>query len=645
MLNFKRSLNNPLLSPNSQNNWESYAAFNGCPIKVNDTYHLLYRAISQHQQHEGKELQLSTIGHATSTDGETFTDRKQLISPEYDWEKYGCEDPRVTYIDGQFFIFYTGLSDFPPGPPSIKIGVAITRDFKTITEKHLVTPFNAKAMALFPQKINGQFVAILTVNTDLPPAKIAIARFDKIEDMWSSEYWHEWYKKLDEHIVPLQRLNSDQIEVGAPPVETPDGWLFIYAHIQHYYTQEHRIFGIEAALLDKNNPQKIIGRIETPLLIPQEQYELEGTVSNIVFPSGAITENSTFHLYYGAADTTCCRASCLLTDLLSKMRISAPEVLKLKRFEENPIISPKPEHNWESQGVFNPTAVYENNKVHLLYRVFSQDNTSMFGYANSVDGYHIDERSIGPAYYPRMEFEDKKKMNAFSGCEDPRMTKIDNRYYVCDTAFDTIGPPRVALTSIAIDDFLAHKWNWTNPVLISPPGVDDKDACIFPEKVNGKYVIFHRIEHNIVMDYVDNLNFDGKTWLKSLDYISVRQHSWDDEKIGIAGPPIKTNEGWLLLYHGISSIDHHYRVGAMLLQIDKPTNVLARTTYPLLEPETSYEKYGLVNNVVFPCGMVVLHDQLFVYYGGADKVIGVATIHFPTLLSYLVDLKEEKFLV
>ena len=107
-------------------------------------------------------------------------------------------------------------------------------------------------------------------------------------------------------------------------------------------------------------------------------------------------------------------------------------------------------------------------------------------------------------------------------------------------------------------------------------------------------------------------------------------------KIGISTPPIKTEEGWLLLYHAISSVDKNYRLGAMLLDIDKPSVIKALLPYPVLEPERSYETQGIVNNVVFPCGAVVKDNQLFVYYGGADLVVGVATIAMEEILNALL---------
>ena len=91
--------------------------------------------------------------------------------PEHSWEAFGCEDPRVTRFDDKYYIFYTALSTYPFLPPAIKLGLAITDDLRDIAEKHQITPFNAKAMALFPRRMGGKLTAILTANTDFPPAR------------------------------------------------------------------------------------------------------------------------------------------------------------------------------------------------------------------------------------------------------------------------------------------------------------------------------------------------------------------------------------------------------------------------------------------------------------------------------------------
>jgi predicted GH43/DUF377 family glycosyl hydrolase len=210
--------------------------------------------------------------------------------------------------------------------------------------------------------------------------------------------------------------------------------------------------------------------------------------------------------------------------------------------------------------------------------------------------------------------------------------------YLLYTAFNGKSEPRVALTYIKLDDFIARSWNWSRPILISPPNTPDKDAALFPKKIKGKYAFLHRLGASIWLDYRDNLQFGENEWLKGAVIMSPKDELPDTERIGIAGPPLETKAGWLLLYHCVSRRTQPmtYYVAAALLDSKDPSKILARRKVPLLEPVTSYELFGQVNNVVFPCGAVVVGEDLFVYYGGADSVIGVATMKLPELLNSLI---------
>ncbi len=630
---------NPILSPNPKNEWEAAAVFNPSIIKDdNNLYHMLYRALSDEKDHHGHKMRVSTIGYAASDDGVDFTNRRQFIYPEHEWEKYGCEDPRVTKIDGKYYIFYTALSNYPPTADGIRVAVAISKDLKTIEEKHLVTHFNAKAMTLFPSKINGQYTAILSANTDKPPSKVAIAKFDHIEQLWSPGYWERWYQNLNLHQLPLCRIDTDQIEVGAKPIKTEDGWLLVYAHIQNYYTEDKRIFGVEAALLDLDDPQKIVARTANPFLVPAEDYELDGMVPNVIFPSSVLIEDNSLAIYYGATDNYCALAELSLTDLVKHM-FDHPfkQTFNLTKYHENPIMLPRTENFWEANSVFNPAAIHINGKYYVIYRAQSPDNTSTMGLAESVDGFHF-KRHHEPIYVPRKPFEQKSEAGRLSGCEDPRITLLDDELFMFYTAYDGINPPRVALSSIALNDFLNHNWQWSEPKVISSPNIDNKNSCLLPGKVNGRYVILHRVEgHDIAIDYLDDLSElqEENVWLEKEQAIKPRSNWWDGAKIGIAGPPLKVEQGWLLLYHGVSDIDHHYRVGFMLLDENDPGNVLYRSPYPILRPTEEWERIGDVSNVVFPCGAVIVKGTLFVYYGGADKVVCVATAQIEELLAQI----------
>ncbi len=637
MFTVKKSLHNPLLSPNTNDPWEAKAVFNWCPVKDGLITHYVYRAMSSHESYFNNTISISSIGYTSSVNDIDFSETKQLIAPEYDWEKFGCEDPRVTKIDDKFYIFYTALSNYPFDSNSIKIAVAVTKDFKTIEEKHLVTPFNAKAMALFPEKINGKYVVVLSVNTDMPPAKICFAEFDNIEDIWNQKYWQKWYKELDKHSINISRSDKDHVEVGAVPLKTDKGWLLVYSHIENYFRDNNpypRVFGIEALLLDLNDPKKIIGITNWPIIVPNEVYEKNGQFPDIVFPSGASIDKENLNIYYGASDTFCCKATTNLQNLLNSMSEKSMTEYVL-RYKDNPILKPRPNIAWEAHGVFNPAVLQVGNKISILYRAMSDDDTSYVGFASTTDGYNIIKREDQPIYIPRESFENKRRPGN-SGCEDPRLTLIDKKVYMCYTAYDGENPPRVALTFITLKDFEKNNWNWSKPILVSPENKDDKDACVFPEKINGKYLILHRINGDICADFVKSLDFPDGPLKTSTPIMLPRKGMWDAEKIGISSPPIKTKKGWLLLYHGVSSQNHIYRVGVALLDLKNPLKVLSRTSAPIFEPETYYEKVGIIPNVVFPCGACIRDEKIFIYYGGADDVVGVATVSVEKVLQSLL---------
>lgn len=629
MRHLQRDPANPLLHPSPEREWESLAAFNPSVAQVAGHYHMVYRAQAPQQWVEGQALSLSTIGHAHSRDGRRFEDRRQLIVPEHAWERYGCEDPRITWFEGRYFVFYTCLSLLPFRAAGIRVGLAITEDFRQLA-KHPITPFNAKAMALFPQRVQGRIAAVLTVHTDEPPARIALATFDAIEELWSEDYWQRWYAELDRHVIPLLRSPVDQVEVGAGPLQTPAGWLLAHAYIRDYRGPQPQ-FRVEAALLDRDDPRQLRSRTSVPLLEVEAEYERRGLVPDVLFPSGALIEGGRLRLYYGAADTRCCLAEGALEPLLHALQPPGQESFQrspltvhgFRRFSGNPILKPRPEHAWEARAVFNPAALRLDGRVHLLYRAMALDGSSCFGYAASADGVHFDVRSPTPVYVPRETFESRLRPGN-SGCEDPRLTVLDDRVYLFYTAFDGY-TPRVAFSSLAIEDFLAKRWTWAPAQVITPPGIDDKDACLLPARVAGRYVIFHRAGSSIRVNSFERLAFGPGNWVDQRSaVIRPRKDYWDNLKFGIAAPPLWTTRGWLLLFHRVTRPGGIYKIEAMLLDPEDPTHVLTETAATLLEPETPEERYGQTPNVVFPCGAVLIDAQVYLYYGGADSVVCVA---------------------
>jgi len=333
----------------------------------------------------------------------------------------------------------------------------------------------------------------------------------------------------------------------------------------------------------------------------------------------------------------------------TKKKIKVPPELALKRYEHNPIIAPSSELPWESKATFNPSAIFGDGKVHLIYRAIGNTDVSVFGYARSKDGFTIDYKSSHPAYYQKAPVADKKTAILIpyssgggwnGGGEDPRLTLIDDRVYMLYTSFDGWNSIRIAMTSISFSDFVSERWNWNPHVFISPPGEVHKNWVLFPEKINGKYAILHGISPKIMVEYVADLEeFDGTKYIRSTTPTGGGYaDSWDSWLRGVGPAPIKTKYGWLVLYHAMDVDDpNRYKIGAMLLDLSDPTNVLVRSQQPILEPDEHYENEGWKSGVVYACGAVATDDGfLFVYYGGADKVVCVAVAELEPFLKTLI---------
>ena len=294
----------------------------------------------------------------------------------------------------------------------------------------------------------------------------------------------------------------------------------------------------------------------------------------------------------------------------------------MNRSQDNPILVPIASNPWESKEVFNAAAIEVGKRVHILYRAIGNDGISRIGYAASSDGFRIDERSPVPIFEPGGEVE-------HFGCEDPRLTLLDEKLVMSYTALSEVDHEQlyqISLTSIAVEDFLSARWKW-NERLLPFRGIRNKDAVIFPKKIGGKYVMFHRLEPDMCVAYSDDL----RRWYDIRSFMRPRTKSWDCWKVGAAGTPIELNEGWLVIYHGVS-FEKVYSLGAMLLDRDNPENILYRSETPILTPVTDYERFGKVPNVVFSCGNVLMNNKVLVYYGGADSVMCVATYELNELM-------------
>ncbi len=331
------------------------------------------------------------------------------------------------------------------------------------------------------------------------------------------------------------------------------------------------------------------------------------------------------------------------------------KVVFLERHERNPIIEPREVNSWESKATFNPTALYKNEMVHVIYRAVGSDDVSRLGYAKSNDGlnfYHDlkDLCYFAPGHdipdYDLDKLEYSSGGGGMGGCEDPRITEIDGKVYMLYTAFDGWGSIRIALTHISLEDFLDNKWNWSKPVYISKPGEINKNWVLFPEKVNGMYAIIHSVSPTIQVEYFDSLDrLDGTYFIESSPPFGGRKNAWDNKMRGVGPSPIKTKFGWLLLYHAMDMRDpNRYKIGAMILDLEDPEKVLYRSAYPVLEPDERYENEGFKRGVIYSCGAIVKNKDIYIYYGGADMVSCVATANLDTFIKKIISGNKAKLI-
>lgn len=319
----------------------------------------------------------------------------------------------------------------------------------------------------------------------------------------------------------------------------------------------------------------------------------------------------------------------------------------------NPILQPGAYPPWTSGAVFNPGAWYYEGLVHLLFRAIpsgykissdardpGQHGVSSFrnyvtsvGYACSTDAIRFDSRPE-PFIKPDSDFDR-------FGVEDARISKIDDTFLITYTGLSQ--PLEGPLNGIRIVLASTTDFQSVQKHGVIGPDCSDKDAVIFPRRINGQIVMLHRIAPDIQLIRFDDLeelyNPPKEKWRKHMetldDHVMMRpENEWEARKIGAGPTPIETSEGWLLIYHGVD-VQHVYRAGLVLLDLDDPSRVIARSSQPVFSPETDFELLGDVNNVVFPQGAVVIDDVLHVYYGAADKVIGHATARLSDVLLYL----------
>ncbi|MCL5410273.1 MAG: pesticidal protein Cry7Aa [Patescibacteria group bacterium] len=322
----------------------------------------------------------------------------------------------------------------------------------------------------------------------------------------------------------------------------------------------------------------------------------------------------------------------------------------------------EPVYEFEKGGVFNPACVSVGDEVWMYYRAVSNNDVSTIGFCKIKDDMVV-ERQDGPILAPEYDYEAK-------GLEDPRITCVDGTYYLFYTAYDGKNAQIAYATTKKLPHFqkqglvfpkityekageLFRKTNLSLRYKVFEEECQkavgqnallwEKDAFLFPEKIDGKFALGHRILPGIQIIYFKEFkeltNNFWHDYLTDLDkHVVIEPKFWfDSESVGGGCPPLKTEYGWLLIYHTVeySSLGRCYHAAAALLDLDSPKKVVGRLSEPLFSPELNFEKKGIADNVVFPTTILRNGDRLKIYYGAADRVIALRSLNYKELIDAL----------
>ncbi len=325
----------------------------------------------------------------------------------------------------------------------------------------------------------------------------------------------------------------------------------------------------------------------------------------------------------------------------------------LIRNSHNPILTARADLDWCSKKVYN-CAVYKDGDIYrMLLRAVGNDWISRFGLAESADGVHFALQG-SPVMSPELDWEVK-------GCEDPRMVRIDGTYYIGYTGFNGTLAQAAMVTSTDLENWGERRLlfpNFTREQRENLPLEWSKAAAVFPEKIGDKYYLFFGDNHILPafsLDLIEWTHIDQPVILPRADH-------FDCAYVEMGPPPIRTDRGWLVFYHGIDRFDNRrtYRLGAALFAIDNPLNQIWRCDKPILEPHESYETIGMIDVIdggyetlksirledihqmaaedrlpkaIFCCGAVLEGDEVRLYYSGGDTVICTATVDLQTIFN------------
>lgn len=321
--------------------FENEGVLNPAVIREGDSVHLFYRAVRKGNN--------SSIGYCRLDGPLTIAERwdKPFMISEFEYESHGVEDPRIVKIGDLFYMTYTCYDG-----TNARGALAISKDLKHFKKKGIIVPpityaefvflvesegkvnenyyrnykfyyqeadpdkkimLWDKNVIFFPRKLNGKLVFLHRIRPG-----IQIVSVDSLKEL-TKEFWKNYFLNLHEHIVldPLYPHESDYMGSGCPPIETKQGWLLIYHGVQK--SQCGLVYSACAAILDLNDPLKVLARLPYALFSPEYEWELYGEVNNVVFPTGTAIFGNTLFIYYGAADTQIACASVNLSELIAEL--------------------------------------------------------------------------------------------------------------------------------------------------------------------------------------------------------------------------------------------------------------------------------------------------------------------------------------
>lgn len=281
------------------------------------------------------------------------------------------------------------------------------------------------------------------------------------------------------------------------------------------------------------------------------------------------------------------------------------------KYKDNPIITPDYKLDYEKECTYNPCAIVHRDKIYLIYRAEGQygDYISNLCLATSKDGYNFTKYKKNPVIRPTRP-EEKR------GCEDPRISKIGDTFYLTYTAyknFNKEGGYKIALSLATSKNCITWK---KHGVILN----NIKSGYIYPKKVNNEYLMFVG-DSNIWVAKSKNL----KNWkLDKNPFLKPRKKYFDSKLVEVGPPFIQLKDKLMMIYNSAND-DLVYAPSFLILDRKNPTKILYRHTKPILTPDEQFERWGKVNNVIFAEGLVEYKGKYFLYYGGADKCVGIAT--------------------